>query len=272
MMVCDLKVANILCGLQGHTSKHPCCFCEVTKESLDQEATPRTIGSLRSNFEAFKLSNKSAAAQFKNCVHEPILPGSDDAEILDVLAPPELHLLLGIVNHLFRGMKTIWDAASIWPEKLHISPASYHGGENFNGPGCHKLLQNIDQLELLVQTSSSFQAQPFVQAFRDFRAVVHSCFGMSLGQDFAQLIQTFKESCSHLPVSITPKLHILFFHVPEFIQRRNMPLGIFSEQGSETVHQDFQKFWDTRYKRDMSHPNYADQLLTSIIHYNSKHL
>ena len=40
LMVCDLKVANILCGLQGHASKHPCCFCEVAKESLHQDAAP----------------------------------------------------------------------------------------------------------------------------------------------------------------------------------------------------------------------------------------
>ena len=272
LMVCDLKVANILCGLQGHTSKHPCCFCEVERESLHQDGAPRTLGSLRRNFEAFKSSGKPLASDFQNCIHEPILSGSDETEILDVLAPPELHLLLGIVNHLFQGMKRIWNDASIWPQKLHISAAPYHGGENFNGPACHKLLQSIDQLELLVQNSSAFQVQPFIQAFRDFQKVVHSCFGMSLGHDFSHLIFNFKGSCEQLPVSITPKLHILFFHVPEFIRRKNSPLGVFSEQASESVHQDYQKFWDMRYKRDVSHPDYSNQLLKSIVEYNSKHI
>ena len=272
LIVCDLKVANILCGLQGHASKHPCCFCEVTKERLDQDAAPRTLGSIRRNFEALRTSGKSSAAEFQNCVNEPILSGSDETEVLDVLAPPELHLLLGVVNHLFQGMKRIWNGASIWPANLHITTSPYHGGENFNGPACHKLLQNINQLELLAQNSSSFQVQPFVQAFRNFRAVVHSCFGMSLDQDYARFIQAFKESCAHLPVSITPKLHILFFHVPEFIHRKGMPLGFFSEQASESVHHDFQKFWDSRYKREMSHPLYHDKLLRSVVEYNSKHI
>ena len=272
LMVCDLKVANILCGLQGHASKHPCCFCEVAKESLHQDAAPRTLGSLRKNFEAYKSSGKPLAADFQNCIHEPIFSGSDETEILDVLVPPELHLLLGIVNHLFQGMKRIWNAASTWPQKLHISTSPYHGSENFNGPACHKLLQNIDQLELLVQNSSSFQVQPFIQAFRDFRMVVHSSFGMSLDNNFFRFIRNFKESCEHLPVTITPKLHILFFHVPEFIRRKNMPLGVFSEQASESVHQDFQKFWDTRYKRAMGHPEYSNKLLKSIVEYNSKHI
>ena len=272
LTVCDLKVANILCGIQGHASKHPCCFCEVTSERLHQEDHPRTLGSLRKSFEAFKISDKPVAAQFLNSIHEPLLSGPDETEILDLLVPPELHILLGVVNHLYQGMKKIWAAASSWPQKLHIKPSPQHGGENFNGPACQKLLKNIDQLELLTQASSSFQAQPFVRAFRDFQAVVHSCFGMSLDQDYDRFIKNFKNSCKSLPISITPKIHILFFHVPEFIRRRKMPLGIFSEQASESVHHDFQKFWNTRYKREMNNPNYSNQLLRSIIEYNSKHI
>ena len=26
---CDLKLANILCGIQSHSGKHPCCWCEA---------------------------------------------------------------------------------------------------------------------------------------------------------------------------------------------------------------------------------------------------
>ena len=248
MIVCDLKVANILCGLQGHASKHPCCFCEVPSDKLHEAGPPRTLGSLQQNFEAFKASGKRLAADFKNSVNEPIIQGSDQNQVLDVLAPPELHILLGVVNHLFQGLKKIWNQASLWPEMLHIHPSPFQGGDNFNGPSCHKLLQHIDKLEHQAELSSSFQVGPFVRAFRDFRRVVHSCFGMSLDQDFAQHIQNFRDSCDHLPISITPKLHILFVHVPEFINRKNLPLGVFSEQASETVHQDFQKFWDIRYK------------------------
>ena len=184
--VCDLKVANILCGLQSHSSKHPCCYCDVSKDELHQKGNLQSFGSLRQNFEAFKASQTVLASDFKNCHENPILPLDDAVEVLDVIPPPELHLLLGAVNHLFQGMKRAWELADSWPEHLHIKPAPYHGGHLFNGPACHKLLQNIDQLELIAQTTSSFQVQPFIQAFRDFKEVVHACFGKELDHQFLQ--------------------------------------------------------------------------------------
>ena len=270
--VCDLKVANILCGLQSHASKHPCCFCDVTKDELHKRGNLRTFGSLRQNFEAFKSSKSSLASDFFNCHEKPILPHEDDTEVLNVIPPPELHLMLGAVNHLFQGMKRVWELADLWPEQLSIKPAPYHGGHNFNGPACHKLLQNVDQLEVIAQRRSSFEVQPFVQAFRDFKAVVHSCFGNELSQDYATQIEQFKKSCINLPITITPKLHIIFQHIPEFIERNKVALGIFSEQALESAHSDYQSFWETRFKRQLFHPEYCEQLLKSVVEYNSKHL
>ena len=123
--VCDLKVANILCGLQSHASKHPCCFCDVTKDELHKRGNLRTFGSLRQNFEAFKSSKSSLASDFFNCHEKPILPHEDDTEVLDVIPPPELHLMLGAVNHLFQGMKRVWELADLWPEQLSIKPAPW---------------------------------------------------------------------------------------------------------------------------------------------------
>jgi hypothetical protein len=269
---CDLKVANILCGLQSHASKHPCCYCDVAKDELHREGTLRTFGSLRQNFEAFKASQTSVASNFKNCHEKPLLSQGDDTEVLDVIPPPELHLLLGAVNHLFQGMKRVWDLADSWPESLHIKPAPNHGGHLFNGPACHKLLQNIDQLELMAQRTSSFQVQPFIQAFRDFKKVVHACFGQDLDENFPAFIKEFQETCCSLPITVTPKLHIIFNHIPEFIKRNKKALGIFSEQALESAHCDFQQFWNTRFKRQISHPEYSDHLLKSVVEYNSKHV
>jgi hypothetical protein len=71
---------------------------------------------------------------------------------------------------------------------------------------------------------------------------------------------------------VTPKLHIVFHHVAQFIQKKKKPLGFFSEQASETVHHDFGRHWSERYKRQKDHPDYNKQLLNAIVNYNSKHL
>ena len=205
-------------------------------------------------------------------MHAPLLPEQDETRVLDVIPPPELHLLLGIVNHLFVGFKKAWPMASEWPNLIHLKPVAYHGGQSFNGPDCHKLLQSIDKIEELAHLQNAFQAQPWIHAFRLFKQVVHSCFGMVLEKNFEEKISSFKSACTELPISITPKLHILFHHVKQFIDLENLPLGIFSEQASESVHHHFGTHWSQRYKRDMMQPDYEAHLLQAVIDYNSKHI
>ena len=88
--------------------------------------------------------------------------------------------------------------------------------------------------------------------------MVHACFGMKLEPDFEDKIHEFKILCEELPISITPKLHILFYHVPEFVKAVNNSLGLYSEQTSELVHHDFGILWNQRYKREIIHPDYEN--------------
>ena len=120
--------------------------------------------------------------------------------------------------------------AESWPNALHIQPAAYHGGASFNGPACHKLLKNIDKLELLAQLHNGFEVQMWIEAFRSFNKVVHGCFGTHLSDDFAESIAQFQRSCEVLPISITPKMHIVFHHVREFIESQGHSLGLYSEK------------------------------------------
>ena len=89
---------------------------------------------------------------------------------------------------------------------------------------------------------------------------------------YLHCIQEFKEACQQLPISTTPKLHILYHHVGQFIQQTRKPLGLFSEQSAESLHHDFEGQWNGRFKRDMSHPDYQSQLLNCVVEYNSKHI
>jgi hypothetical protein len=36
--------------------------------------------------------------------------------VLSIIPPPELNLLLGVVNHLFVGLKKVWPDAEQWPQ------------------------------------------------------------------------------------------------------------------------------------------------------------
>ena len=65
----------------------------------------RTLGELRAALAASRASGGVAAAakQHGNVTHEALVPGHAHTAVMDVLPPPELHLLIGVVNSLLSG-------------------------------------------------------------------------------------------------------------------------------------------------------------------------
>ena len=112
-------------------------------------------------------------------------------------------------------------------------------------------------------------AAPYVLAFKALGDVVEACFGIELHDDFQKKIATFKDAFDALPIkTITPKIHAIFHHVPEFCQEHQIGLGLHSEQASEAVHSKFNDVWK-RYKVSKNNPEYMNQLYRAVAEFNS---
>ena len=72
-------------------------------------------------------------------------------------------------------------------------------------------------------------------------------------------------------VTVTPTIHILVFHVPEFCNFTKNGLGYYSTQAGEAVHPDFRKTW-AQYKVSPENPDYGERILDALVWYNVKHL
>ena len=77
---------------------------------------------------------------------------------------------------------------------------------------------------------------------------------------------------------MTPKVHIVFQHIIEFLDLVNrdtedMPkgLGYFSEQAFESVHSDMAIQWD-KVKVGKHHAEFGQRLKSFVISYNAKHI
>nr|XP_047138903.1 uncharacterized protein LOC124814863 [Hydra vulgaris] len=107
---CDMKLANIICGLQSHASAHPCTWCTVESSNLANQGTLRTFRSLKQAHKTYTAagSDIKKAKLFGNVIHDPILSLDDDALVLDLIPPMELHLLLGVGNYLFKILTDLW--------------------------------------------------------------------------------------------------------------------------------------------------------------------
>ena len=91
----DMKLQNILVGIQSGSSKYPCPYCESARP-FDIPGLLRTLGRLRELAQKFENSDEKDAKEYFNTIHQPIIQGEDHVFILDLLPPPELHLHIGI--------------------------------------------------------------------------------------------------------------------------------------------------------------------------------
>lgn len=266
----DLKLANILVGIMAHSSSTPCTWCNISKDSLDSCGEPRTIGNCRENWRRWSDSGaqQKNSRKYDSCIHSPIIEVSDDTKIIDVIPPPELHLMLGAVNYLVdRMVETFPMESAQWIEKCAVQREITHGGAAFTGNSCKKLLNNVDFLRSI----GNLGCLPYVQAFTDLKDVVHNCFGIELRPDYTSSLDSFRESYAALNISVTPKVHAIWFHVREFCEKHQEGLGFYSEQAGESLHHEFNERWK-KFKVQVGHPEHDERLLRTVCEFNSHHM
>lgn len=266
-LVSDLKLANIFLGLMSHSCSHPCTWCDILRADLAKKGNLRTIGSIREKYWSFRESGcqQAMAKSYGNVTHPPILKHDDSTPIIDIIPPPELHLMMGTVNTLYNGLLKIWPEAKRWPDACHVARECLHGG-TFNGNSSKKLLENVPKLRDICPP----EAIVFADTFDAFSMVVDDCFGNQLSEDYQANINRFKGLYLSLNLSVTPKIHAVFYHIVDFCEGRQEGLGRWSEQSSESVHADFSKTWE-RYKVPHGHPLFRDRLLRAVLSYNVSH-
>jgi hypothetical protein len=264
----DLKVLNILSGIQQASSKHPCCYCHWTKKGGDKTSHLHTLGSNRKNHDNWQSSGgkKTDLMKFFNCDGYPLLTDSDNT-LLEKCPPPELHIMLGLVNHLYDSFEAEWPEVDQWALGLGISKRR-QPGLSFAGNHCRLLLTHIDALKNLRPPRRLYK---YVDAFEKFNNVVSDCFSHSLAQDYKVKIRQFEIVYRCLGISEIVKAHILFWHVPEFLDPKNHGLALYSEQCAESIHFAYWAVWE-KYKVDSKNPGYGNQMLCAVLDFNGKNV
>ena len=165
----DLKLCNILLGIMAHGSSHPCCWCNASKNYLQYIGERRTLKSLETNFWNFfdDGREKKKAKQFDNVIHPSIVNHENKmTPVLNLVPPPELHLLVGTMNTLYKGLNNEWSDSANWLKACHVEREYLHGG-SFTGNTCKILLSKIDQL----QTMCPLSCLKYCKVLRSFSKV-----------------------------------------------------------------------------------------------------
>ena len=269
-LTCDMKLQNVLCGLQGHSSSYPCIYC-TGKKPWDGPGDVRTLGGIKEQVRKFlnAPNSKKIPKDFFNCVNPPLIEGDDEDRIIDILPLPELHLLLGVTNTLlFKVNELAGDDLVIkWANGLSCYQEK-QGSKQFNGERCVILLNNMESLIKKLPRKLKF----FGYALKAFNQVRKSCFGEELDGDYREKIAEFESAFRDIGLDlqpVTPKVHVVLHHLADFVDE-NGPLGQFNEQTFESVHYAFANHMDTsKYTRNLDHPEHGKFLKKGVIDYNT---
>lgn len=255
---------NILAGVMANSASHPCAYCTAHKKELgSQVGVARTIGFVKEQARRWNESGEamSRAKEFYNCANTPLLFGSDDTTILSNCPPPPLHVFLGLMNALFNAVVALNPViARSWST---AAGATRHAQFGFAGRHCRELLKKRSVLKT--------ECEVYFFVLEAFSDVVQACFGYELDPTYILKIDEFCERWTSAGLPVTPKLHMVMFHVPEFCREHQEGLGRFSEQTTESIHQEFDGTWKN-YKVPDTSVLYNEKLLNAVVAYNSAHV
>ena len=131
--------------------QHPCCWCDIDSQKIfSTREVSRTFGILLTNCKKFAAagSNQIKSKEFINEIKASLIMAENSEIVLDLIPPTELHLLLGVINNLFKKLIQCGPETRVWPEKLNTQMQPFHVGQ-FPGTECGNLFKNFDINEWL---------------------------------------------------------------------------------------------------------------------------
>lgn len=299
LFVADFKLTLTVLGLQTASASYPCPYCFISlkqlrgaeeaqdnSESLDPLDPmcfrERTFGDLKSDHQRHLDLGEKNGKLSNSTVNPSILEEEDSVRVIDKVPLPELHLLLGVVNHLFwdkGGLIELLgrDKAMSWAIKFNVVSVGYHG-EVFEGPACRKLLKNADFLlspEYLEGIHDPISLIPLATTLQSLNKLVEACFGTEMIKDnVSMLLENFTRNYMALESSITLKVHVLMSHlIPGLANLGGKGMGLTSEQAGESIHHEFERyFWSRRKIKLSTNPNYGINWLNANLEFSSKHM
>ena len=284
-LVCaDIKMLLLLIGKPEGKPTHGCPFCDIATPYSSSQYTLYTVADLYTWHQKYLMDGSKYQKQklYQNFVNSPLVTGPPDRLVLDLLNLPSLHILIGVVDKHIKEIEkkmftTIEEGEQFMEEFLKdnsIIRKKKQGKSSLEGNQSREFLKKVDQLEeAFITADVEVKGQPYIASLRSFNQVVEQCFEVELKDGYMESIRMFETKYRELNISITPKVHMVFSHIEDFLRVKNESagLGFWCEQAFESCHHDFKTEWD-KVKVDSNHPAFGVRLKTAVSSYNAKHL
>ena len=159
----DLKCANSVLGISSHSGKFACLYCEG--ECGLEAGKPRTLGSLDYHYERYVSDGKKRTRMqdYKNVINPRLVYHQEDPEIRleQKVPPPELHIMMGVVDKLCTLLLCIWPLFEKWLKSHYIMMRGYHGS-GLDGNNASRFLSLVNVLERDLTSSERIDLLPVI--------------------------------------------------------------------------------------------------------------
>ena len=288
-MSVDLKVKNIVLGMQNAAAYYPCTECKTPRKEFckaKKTGDSRTISDLAHDYERFESdqAKRKDGAQYYNVIHLPLFAEtleemkSNDLPVRDFCPPSPLHYNLGIVELYHDKMEEKWPEAVKYWVKKSLAIKSDNPKMKFEGNQCIKLLESLYVFYDGSGTAKIGEMIPYLNCLSSYDEMRKFSFNCDDHIDVdlcRKKIEKFTADSLVLfedfDVNAINKLHACHVHVMEWIEEYKMGLGNVDEQTGESCHQDFKKFCNGRLMENIDDPGYLECLRKLVVEYASKH-
>ena len=240
----------------------------------------RTYGDLKRDHEKFVLldKNKKMARECHSTINPPLFKENDEVLVAEKCPAPELHCMLGFVNHVFfDGLIPLLgvDKAMLWPYKVQVVPKNYQGLK-FEGNPCRKLLKSADLLNdpEIYENVGELAIVPYISALKAMDKLVNKFFSTrKIDADLNKYVEELRRTYVALDISETLKAHVVLQHLPHCLQFLNgNGLGVCSEQAGETMHSLFLKYMERYSINFTDHESFGKRVKKATVEFSSEHL
>ena len=295
-VIADLKLIDILCGIQSTSSIHCCPYC--TGNKVDKSGKPtnkkgtwvkgevRTGQSLQDSYEAFVQSGarRKDLRNFDSVEFMPlhITNNQENIPVIELYPPPQLHCgILGPANDVLKTLEEHFPAdMKAYCARFHIKGGG--PGGDLNGPTLKKILDNTEgRLDCLSQILSQHGANYglFIKHLRNLgklnRAVnckkLNKPFVESIIQDIGEVFQLLQ---AEFDLSMPLKIHVILSHYMEFFDAKQETLLSYNDEFTESMHSQLRLFEEAHkyLNNKKGSKSHKEMQQKSVVHINSLNL
>ena len=151
----------------------------------------------------------------------------------EAVPPPELHCMMGAVNHLLELARKFLERNGQeeelwkWCDGKGITRRGYNGKNKLDGNNTSRFLREIDGLASADWFPSA--AIPILDCLQAFQDIKDKCFGWMLEDGWRKSIQTFTAMFAELQeyaamslglsLTVTWKIHVVCCHLETFLNK-----------------------------------------------------